>query len=311
MNSERGIALVSALAALSTLAVIAAMVVATSQTLRVRSAVTASMSRAVYDAESAAHYVAWRLLNDRNKPKDKNAPPNTETFAADGRYRHIELNGRQYIVDVKDINSGVSVSGHGETAFAYLTRLYANDPPRAAQLRVFLDRLADYVDADNLLRPNGMEYADYDSSDMSPLPRNAPLQYREELLWIPGFEEFFEPENGVLTHINLITRSGMSGKSHLYSAPPRLIKDKCALSDDELARVMEILAEIRKTGADFDDAFAREQTLRDKLKREFAFTESGGYTISIKPNGHPGRTLDVALSLSSPTKISILQYQLR
>lgn len=66
-------------------------------------------------------------------------------------------------------------------------------------------RIADYVDADDTVTTDGFEEADYEAFGMSPLPRNAAMQFREELAWIPGVTEMFPADgSGRLSALRLI-----------------------------------------------------------------------------------------------------------
>ena len=54
------------------------------------------------------------------------------------------------------------------------------------ELTEFLDLLGDYADVDSNRRLYGREEDDYEGPGGASLPRNGPLQFREELFWLDG-----------------------------------------------------------------------------------------------------------------------------
>lgn len=66
-----------------------------------------------------------------------------------------------------------------------------------------------------------MESQHYRSAGVPVLPRNRPLQFREELLWLPGAGKLYPPsENGVLDAIRLIPPE-KAARSHRAAEPLR------------------------------------------------------------------------------------------
>ena len=322
-TNQSGIALIAVLGVLSLLALLTATVVTISQTQRLRTATLTHGAASVYADESAAKLAIWLLMSDKARFTDRTLSGKIETalaverYLADGRPHEMELNGRKYTTRIYDMFSGITVSGaNPENAFGYLSRCYADDPAKLDKLETFKSRLADYVDADDLIRLNSMERTDYDSRGMRPLPRNGAMQYREELLWIPGGEEFISSDDlGMLSMINPIPEPGgylPGGKPNLLCAPLELIRDKCDLSASEVELVKEGLRQIKDDGVTFDDAFMRHTGMRERLNQEFSLTESGHYTLIIAPAGGVGRTLIITLPVAAnlpPEKIKFIQYQ--
>lgn len=322
-TNQAGVALIAVLGVLSLLALLTATVAAVSQTQRLRTATLTGGAASVYADESAAKLAIWLLMSDKAQFSDRTLNGKVETdlaverYLADGRPHELELNGRKYTVRIYDMFSGITVSGaNPENAFGYLSRRYADDPARLDKLETFKNRLADYVDADDLIRLNSMERTDYDGRGMRPLPRNGAMQYREELLWIPGGEEFILGDGkGVLSMINPIPEPGgylPGGKPNLLCAPPELIRDKCDLTPSEVEIVKEGVRQIKDDGVTFDDAFMQYAGMRERLKQEFSLTESGTYTIMVSPAESAGRTLIITLPVSAnlpPEKIKFLQHQ--
>lgn len=127
-----------------------------------------------------------------------------------------------------EIHDAVGAMGYfGEYALQReLATLMNNLPegsPDRKELEILGDRLQDYVDSDSLLKLNGMEKPEYLQQNLINLPRNRSMQYREEVLLIPGSETFFKPDgSGRLSSVRLIAPKGVSpigGRPSLYSTP--------------------------------------------------------------------------------------------
>ncbi|MGE4301837.1 MAG: hypothetical protein AB7F40_09585 [Victivallaceae bacterium] len=309
MSGERGIALIAVLGTLAVLSVVAAAVVASSQTGRMLTSGAVRRMDAVYVEESAAAIIIWRIADDRAKNAARTAGTvitGIERFQADGRPHTVG----DCTVRIYDANSGLSVSGSDPAGvFSYLKIRHVSDPAMLTALDDFTNRISDYVDSDDFLRPNSYERADYELSQKPRLPRNGVLQYREELLWIPGGEAFFEAdESGVLTAFNQVGITG--GRPHFLSAPLRLIQDKCGFDANEMATVKNGIEQMTDQGIAFDEAFKPYPGIREKLRQEFSMSESGTYLLKITKEGS-GRTLQVTLLINSalpPERLIITQW---
>jgi hypothetical protein len=225
-------------------------------------------------------------------------------------------------VTISDMISGITLNDIN--SISNLNILIASvdtDPDAFMAVSELKDRLMDYIDADDYVRINGMERGEYARRDLPMLPRNDKLHYREELLWIPGFRDFFKPDaNGILSSINIIPPPGLSmprGKPSIMSASPELIRQLCKLDDTQMQRVQEVLEQFRQDKQiSFNDAFAQAPELQNTLKQHFSFSESGYYTLNIRPasnSGVPGRLLSIFIAIRSfipPTGLSYHNWQL-
>ena len=204
------------------------------------------------------------------------------------------------------MNRGLNLSGFNPgAAFNVWNAYFERRPEERKAFDIFKNRLMDYVDSDDLLRTDGMENADYEILRKQPLPRNAPLQYAEEILWIPGAEKFIQvSENGELPDLTPIAPRGLqfyAGRPNVFSATPQLIQRCCDFTDPELVLVTERLQKVRDGIFSITEAFYREPFLLERLKQRFSFGESSYYTFAIrigKGTILPGRTLVVSIKLN-------------
>eukprot|EP00831_Metopus_contortus_P066019 TRINITY_DN5891_c0_g5_i1.p4 TRINITY_DN5891_c0_g5~~TRINITY_DN5891_c0_g5_i1.p4 ORF type:complete len:112 (+),score=22.25 TRINITY_DN5891_c0_g5_i1:341-676(+) len=107
------------------------------------------------------------------------------------------------------------------------------------------------------------------------------------------------------------------GKPNIMSASPELIQRLCKLDDTQMQIVKEVLEQFRQDkDISFNDAFAQAPELQNTLKQHFSFSESGFYTLTIRPapnSGYPGRQLTVSLAIRAfipPTGLCYHNWQL-
>jgi hypothetical protein len=281
----------------------------------------AEMNDSLYLAESGAARACWIMMSDRQKYTDRSLGSidyNKQLeprFMADGINREIEVNGAKVKVTTLDMASGLDISGYNpdKQFYAYDVSLKSDSAGRE-DLEKFRNRLLDYVDADSALHLNGMESSDYAALDKPALPRNRPMQYREEVLWIPDAEKNFPPDQyGLLSSARIIPPAGLSmssGKPNFFSASPATIRLFCGFSDAEMDKVTASLRQWREKQTPLTDSL--DSTLLVKVKDKMSLSESGYYTFIVRavpadPNT-PARTLIFSLSLSAAIPVDGLRF---
>lgn len=319
---ERGVVLISVLGMLATFMLLIAVIVALSQTQRYTVATSTQLGDSIYRNESAINRTIWLLMNDRAVFPDRSLKKASEQllrrerFQADGMPHLFLVDDIEVEVTIRDMNSGITLSGYNPAAaFNFLTTRLNDNPTLKQFFDPFKDRLMDYTDSDELLRPSGMERADYESLKLQPLPRNAPMQFREELLWIPGAEYFIKPNlSGRLADINLIPPRGLrfaAGRPHFFSASVELIQEKCDFTDRELETIKELRRQIVIGEYSIDEAFSHYPLWYEILKKQFTFTESSYYTFEAKISPQekmPSRRLFISLRVTSALGEQNIQF---
>ena len=161
----------------------------------------------------------------------------------------IDHYGRQVKVVIEDARQGRRMDGNQYQRSLDLLKVGMDDDEEFNDLVTQLKtRIQDYVDSGDDAGEDGMEDSDYEALDMKPLPRNGALQFREELLWIPGFRELFPPDrDGLLSCVRLITPENtvtITGNPTLLTATRQEIMNYCNVDDeDELDAIMEAINE--------------------------------------------------------------------
>lgn len=228
---ERGAALVIVLSFLLLLSVLVTSGIAISKITNMISSNAAKMSETAYVAEGAAARFQWLLMDDiRQRPnRGLFAEDPMETFdtigsqSGDGEdeteqqrikpgqnYR-LNYYGHKVVVKQQNMLSGIDVSN--SRAWSNLRKSMGKKYEDLEEFDTFLefiDCVKDYEDRDDFNEPNGFEAGDYDSEGIPNLPRNGPLQFREEMLWIRGANEYVKPGgNGRLDQFMIVPPEGM------------------------------------------------------------------------------------------------------
>ena len=88
------------------------------------------------------------------------------------------------------------------------------------------DLLTDYYDNNDTIENNGAEAAEYELAGMEPLPRNSPIWWREELLFIPEIRQLFPLDSdGRLTAVSLVSLPyNGNALPSIFTATPEILK---------------------------------------------------------------------------------------
>jgi hypothetical protein len=129
------------------------------------------------------------------------------------------------------------------------------------------------------------------------------MEYREEMLWIPGADEFFQPENGLMKVFRIIAPASLSqirGRENFFSADKTSLEQNGRLSSEEYQDVLEAKRLWEKEQVPLTDTLNPE--LLSKVKSSYSMRESGFYTIVVEASpgeGLPGKTLTCTLQISN------------
>lgn len=301
---ESGVALIAVLALMTMLGVLAASAVAVSRYSAAETDTFCSMQRSILEAESAANRTLFLLLSDRAKHADRKLgepTPGEERFLADGTKHEFTVNDRPVTVRIFDAVSGLDVSGREPAR-----RLFSPQERSEAQ-ETWSARLDDYTDADGLVRNGGMESSHYRAAGIPELPRNRPLQFREELLWIPGTADLFPADaSGRFSEVRLIAPEGLrplSGRASLYAASPEEIATRCLAGESETEQLRHAFEAWRAERRPLSETLS--PGLLGKLELNYSVRESGAYTIvadTASPD-NPGCRLSVTVRPSATARM--------
>ncbi len=283
--------------------------------------VAATRSELRFAAESAAEWTVWMYLADRRsnpsrqlgRPLDPALAANQgERWLADGAWHILEDGGAIVVVTINDADTGIDISGNdpGRTLRELLI-VDSTDPEVVERVNVFADLAGDYVDGGlDLRRLHGMEKDEYAAAGWPDLPRNAPFQFREELLWLEGIDELMgltgETHAGrFLQALRLIPPPGTAfdrqRNANFFSASPALLQAKLGLAP---ADVDELLAARRRWWQGDQTAFDNlPPDMLTRLRSLFSLQESGIVAIRATarwPGGEIVRTIQLVRDCRRP-----------
>lgn len=291
-RGESGAALISVLCLIFTAGILTGAAVAISKAGSFNVASHVKLQRSMLTAEGVANRVQWLIAADRSLyPSAEQLGEtvydeyDTDRFIADGTPHVLDYYGEEVQVTISDARSGADLSN---SAYAStLNSLAANrsdDTEWLDSLATLREQLTDYTDADSdTTGEEGLEEANYDELGMKPLPRNAAMQFREELLYLPAFRDLFTTDrNGRLSGIRLIPPENtvsLSGTPSLLDASDDMLKSYCSLEDGEVTEVREAIDAWLKERTPLGDSLDPE--LLSKLNR-LSRQESGYYTVTVE-----------------------------
>ena len=294
INNEDGSALILALGMVVLVSLLALSIVTVSQMTDKLSKSVTDRSKAAYLAESAADRMIWLLSWDIRKYPNRvlggagNSDQLPRVLADSSTHIHKFENGWSANVTIKDAVSGYDISGSNPTAYLRRReREFEEDEFLLEEYKTCLSCLKDYVDANDFTQLiGGLESEGYDALGLTPLPRNKPLEYREEILWIPGFDEFLSLDAyGQLSNIRIIAPRGMRGlrgKPNFFTADKGELNSMARMDDQQIASILEARNTWMKDsgGKPFSEGLSID--MMSSLRRSYSFRESGCYTFSIK-----------------------------
>jgi len=299
-RGERGVALLVVLGVAAVVGVMAAHLAVLSEVTAREAFVAAARDELKYAAESAAERALWLFLADRATYANRTLgqeligreDPAAEVWMTDGKPHQLTVGNATVTVTLHDADSGLDFSGTAADGLRDLLR--SDDVSQQIAVDRFLDVLADYVDADDQERLHGMERRDYEAEDYPDLPRNGPLQFREEAYWLKGLGD-------ALTHVAGGTGSGVVKPTALRPIPPRgcsfsqsragragtgraglpsffashptVLRLVGGLTDAELSLVLEARARWQATGEPLEQNLTPD--ILGRLRTRFSFLESG------------------------------------
>jgi general secretion pathway protein K len=174
-RSEEGIALIAVLWMLTLLSIIA---VALSLESRTSTRIARNMADSAAARAAADAGIQRAIL-------DLIAAPGADTkkLSADGTVFDWRFANSTVRISAQNELSKVNLNQAPEAALAALLASVGVDPGKAQSLA---DAIADFRDADNLVRPHGAEEPDYRAAGLAWSPKNAPFEAVEELRQVLG-----------------------------------------------------------------------------------------------------------------------------
>jgi len=291
---ESGSALIAVLCLIFTAGILTTTMIAIAKQTTFDIASHVGLQRSMYVAEGVANRAQWLLAADR----DLHAPEilgetdyeeyEYDRYLADGIPHIIDYHGEKVQFTITDAKTGLDFSGSNYTGSLNRLRSGREDEPEWVDfLNVIRRRIADYTDKNDDLAEDGLEKGDYEDFGMYPLPRNDRIQYREELLYIPGFKRLFPTDRqGRLSSVRLIPPEGtvdLSGSPNLFTAGINELKAYSGnMEDDEVREIQDAIRQWHTDRTPLSESL--DPLLLGKIagRNGLSRSESGHYTIVIE-----------------------------
>lgn len=314
-QNDQGIALIAVLGTLLLLTLLTLSIITISKICALRTAGNAINEHSMLLAEGVANRVYWILMNDRKLFRDRllgtadYEASDAKRLMADGVNHQIDYYNGHAEFSIYDMLSGIQVNGNapGRNLNQQINLPFIKES-RKNELQIFHNRLLDYVDSNSLIRLNSLEKNSYSGRGMAPLPRNRPMEFREEVLYIPGSKNFFTiNEIGRLSSVTLIAPRGLRQanikKPSIFNSSAKIIATITNLSSGESEIVSTALNAWFKQKTPLNESL--DATLLARLKQNFSFSESGYYTIIVRASSNSEfRGSPLAISVRITERIS-------
>lgn len=279
---ERGAALVAALCLIVTAATLVGALVSFSRITAINTAGMTEWMRSGYIAEGAAARIRFLIEADRKqfsvrRPDEVDFEEyEHDRYLADGSEHVLDYYGNEIRFTITDGLSGLPFqSGR---ALNTLSQNRTDETLVSDAVELYQDRINDYIDSDDTVNENSYEKEEYEAMNIKNMPRNASLQYREELLWIPGITEVFPVDKdgrfSMIRHFRLPT----SGNWSIYSVPYAILRTRGGMTAEQAAKVLQAVRDWQINRNPLSEAL--DETLLP-LARRFSWQESGYYTVRI------------------------------
>lgn len=294
-NGDEGSALIAVLMIVAVLTVMVTHLTASSEIAGRESHALATRTSLKYDAESAAERAFWLFLADRRQFRSRALSVlqpedllEDERWRADGSSRDIKGRNSTVQVTLLDANRGLDVSGPRPEAQlrAFLLR-DTTDFEQVETVTRFVNVLQDYVDRSAMGRLHGKSQDDYAAEGYPDMPRNAPLEMREEVIWIEGIDKIMAMLGRNVTAadfmdmVRIIPPRGRSfpdnERPSFFSSSPLLIQRLAGLTDEELDSIWQAQREWRNGRGNLFTYL--DPGLTNRLRQHFSFTESSVVTV--------------------------------
>ena len=250
------------------------------------------LQRSFYTNEGVANRIQWLIAADRglhpvaNLGEEDYAEYDYDRFLADGVTHTLNYYGTEFEFTITDARSGFDFSSRSaNSTWNRIKQKWNTDTELNEKVDILRDLLSDYTDTNDTVSGEGKEAGEYESENKEPLPRNAALEYREELFYIDGFTQMFPVNShGRLTQVRLIPPENtvnLSGNPSIFTADRFLLMTYCDLGEDEADIVLEAINTFKTERTNLADQL--DVTILPKIRRGLSWRESGNYTVDIRP----------------------------
>lgn len=324
---QEGMAMLMVLGVVAATTLLAAHMMAVSETVSKLTAVNVVTSQLRYDCESAVDEAFWMHLTDRKLFTNRNLDVSLDDRA---NYTDMEpwmLDGRGHVItDTCTVYLNDAVKSFSVENISSVKDNYDDDDMEGLEeANTFIDIYQDYTDSNDLVNIYGKEVEEYQEEGFYTLPRNGAMQYKAELFWLDNWRNVIAgditiiPPKGLSfssqnsrgpgtqrpSSSNSRTSSRTSSKPNFFTASEadieNTLRQKAAdISDSDIEEIINARREWQASGTPLDEIL--DGTLLITVKNLFNFTESNYAEITAVATAYGG-TLSVRRTVTREVDI--------
>ena len=279
-DRQRGMALMLVLGVLATVLLMVAHLMTVAEVIAKEAKVAALRSEMRYQAEAAADTGFWMLLTDRRLFANRKLGQSLEAREAVSDFEPWMVDRRAHAFDNDSCYVYLQAA---EQAFIVTKpdtlkdNVDPDDQEKLDEISEFIDVLNDYTDRDDLKKLYGKEVDDYAADGFPTLPRNNAMQFREELYWLPNWQNCVVGEVTVIPPRNINYVMGKN-KPSFFSASEDYVKQVLDLGDNEWGAIEQAREEWANNGTPLEDSL--DAALYQTILGAFDFNEADLAAIS-------------------------------
>ncbi|MDD4537781.1 MAG: hypothetical protein PHT80_02105 [Lentisphaeria bacterium] len=279
-DRQRGMALMLVLGVLATVLLMVAHLMTVAEVIAKEAKVAALRSEMRYQAEAAADTGFWMLLTDRRLFANRKLGQSLEAREAVSDFEPWMVDRRAHAFDNDSCYVYLQAA---EQAFivtkpeALKDNVDPDDQEKLDEISEFIDVLNDYTDRDDLKKLYGKEVDDYAADGFPTLPRNNAMQFREELYWLPNWQNCVVGEVTVIPPRNINYVIGKN-KPSFFSASEDYVKQVLDLGDNEWDAIEQAREEWANNGTPLEESL--DAALYQTILGAFDFNEADLAAIS-------------------------------
>jgi len=180
--------------------------------------------------KNAAQRALYYLLT--GTPKIRSFSAKAIQLPVDGQW----LTWGNVDISIQDEAGLMGLASYDQQAFEQLLTNWLSK----SDARSMAARLADWIDADRLARPWGMEVEGYLKASLPMLPRDAPLRSLDGLLELPGMSPALYNGHGHVAGLRNLLVAGGADSFNPATAPDALIGPMMGLSDEQTKQFLAL-----------------------------------------------------------------------
>lgn len=276
-KNQDGVALIMVLGVLAVCMLLISHMLLVSEVIGREALVVTRKSRLRYQAESAADTSFWMHLVDRRLFSNRRLGQREEDELRTSQdFPPWMLDRRPHLFDNGLVTAWLSSAEEGfkvSEPDSLRSNIAAEEVDLLAEVDAFIDILGDYTDADDLHKLHGMEADHYAAEGFPTLPRNAAMEFKAEIYWLPGWRNIIPGEIAVVPPPGLsYPTSSRNARPSFFSASEETIKSLLDLTESELEEIRYARQQWQEEGVALEEVLSTE--LWSRVLGAFNFTET-------------------------------------